>query len=198
MRVLRRKEIIVSLLGIVALTAAAAVPFQLQPESRLWVEGTSTVRSFRCESGDLRGTITPAAGATSLAIADLESSIQSASIVTPVATLECGNGTMNGHMRRALKAQQHPAITFDLSSHRVAGASPQGTVTMMGRLTIAGQERPVTIEAVATEEPGGRLRVRGSKQLTMTEFGVTPPSLMLGTMKVRDNVVVHFDVLLTR
>ena len=198
MRALRRKEIIVSLLGTVVLTAAAAVPFQLQPESRLWVEGTSTVRSFRCESSDLRGTITPAAGATSLAIADLESSVRSASISTPVGTLECGNGTMNGHMRRALKAQEHPAITFDLNSHRVAGASPQGTVTMTGRLTIAGQQRPVTIEAVATEEPGGKLRVRGSKQLAMMDFGVRPPSLMLGTMKVGNNVTVHFDVLLTR
>lgn len=28
----------------------------------------------------------------------------------------------------------------------------------------------------------------------MTEFGVKPPRLMLGTLKVHDNVTVFFDV----
>jgi hypothetical protein len=30
----------------------------------------------------------------------------------------------------------------------------------------------------------------------MTDFGVRPPTLMMGTMKVHDPVTVHFDVLL--
>jgi hypothetical protein len=30
----------------------------------------------------------------------------------------------------------------------------------------------------------------------MTEFGLRPPSLMLGTMKVRDKVTVNFDLYL--
>ena len=32
----------------------------------------------------------------------------------------------------------------------------------------------------------------------MTEWGMKPPSLMLGTMKVRDEVSIHVDVALTR
>jgi hypothetical protein len=30
----------------------------------------------------------------------------------------------------------------------------------------------------------------------MSEFGVRPPTLMMGTLKVRDRVVVNFDVVL--
>jgi hypothetical protein len=30
----------------------------------------------------------------------------------------------------------------------------------------------------------------------MTEYGLKPPSLMMGTMKVKDAVQVHFDLLL--
>ena len=37
---------------------------------------------------------------------------------------------------------------------------------------------------------------KGSKQLKMTDFGVRPPTLMMGTMKVHDPVKVSFDVLL--
>ncbi len=32
----------------------------------------------------------------------------------------------------------------------------------------------------------------------MTEFGVKPPTLMLGTMKVHDKVVVRYEILLAR
>lgn len=198
MNILARTKFLAPIVGTVLLTGSAAVPFQLQPESRLWVEGTSTVRSFTCEATDLRGNVAAAAGATSLAIADIENSVASASIVASVVGLDCGNGTMDGHLRRALKAPQHPHITFNLTDHRVAGSGREADVTMTGRLRIAGQERPITIQADAIQEANGGLRVRGSKQLAMTEFGVTPPSLMLGTMKVGDRVTVHFDVLLRR
>ena len=54
---------------------------------------------------------------------------------------------------------------------------------MTGPLTIAGQSREVTITGTAARQ-NGRLRVTGSKQLTMTDFGVKPPRLMAGTMRV--------------
>jgi hypothetical protein len=52
------------------------------------------------------------------------------------------------------------------------------------------------IDAIATPADNGGLRVKGSKEFLMSEFGVKPPSLMLGTMKVRDKVKVNFDVVL--
>ena len=70
-----------------------------------------------------------------------------------------------------------------------------GTVAMQGTLSIAGQDRPVTINGTVARE-NGQLRVRGSKRITMTEWGVRPPSLMLGTMKVAPAATVGFDVVL--
>lgn len=96
---------------------------------------------------------------------------------------------MNNHMRKALKAQTAPLITWRMSSYRVAGDS----VIIGGHLNIAGRENQLELRASGTTT-GGIVRVKGSKQLRMTDFGVTPPSLMLGTMKVRDPVVVKFDV----
>ena len=42
----------------------------------------------------------------------------------------------------------------------------------------------------------GTLRVRGSKPVDMTQWGVQPPSLMMGTMKVNRAATIHFDVVL--
>lgn len=162
-----------------------------QGGSRVWVEGTSTVRNWRCESPRAEGTVAAEGEPTP---AQVTSQVRTAQVSIPVATLDCRNGTMNGHMRRALKADANPAIRF-----RMNGLQPGqgvGTVRMNGTLTIAGTERPVTIDAVVAPADGGQLRVSGRKAIQMTEFGVRPPSLMMGTMKVRDAVTVGFDVVL--
>ena len=72
----------------------------------------------------------------------------------------------------------------------------EGTARVAGTLTIAGTERPLTLVAAVAEEANGGVRVRGSTRLRMTEFGVRPPTLMLGTVRVHDPVTVHFDVVL--
>lgn len=40
----------------------------------------------------------------------------------------------------------------------------------------------------------GKYRVRGSKMLTMTEFGVEPPSVFFGLIKAHDSIEVYFDL----
>jgi polyisoprenoid-binding protein YceI len=102
---------------------------------------------------------------------------------------------MNGHMRTALKAAQAPTISFRASSVSLTPGDAASAARMTGELSIAGQSRPVTIDATVVSEDG-QLRVRGSKQINMTEWGVRPPSLMLGTMRVNPNVTVGFDVLM--
>ncbi len=178
-----------------ALVAAPAVlaaalslgNLSFQSGSRVWVEGTSTTRGYRCESTAIQG----GAQARTVAIGEL-ASVPRADLTIPVSTLDCRNGTMNGHMRRALQADQHANIRFVASSVTVAS---NGAARMAGNLTIGGQTRPATVTGTAVAEDG-QLRVRGTHSLDMTDFGVRPPSLMMGTMRVRPAVTIGFDVAL--
>ena len=187
-----------AVVGMVALTGSSAVaPITFQPESKLWVEGTSSVRAYSCKATTLNGSVAANPGAATLAVADLEKAVRTVDVTVPVQGLECGNGTMNGHLRNALKAQQAPTIRFQLSQYDVsATGSSTGTVKLVGTLQIAGQEKPVTIDATVTCDGNGAVRVKGSKQILMSDFGVRAPTLMMGTLKVRDQVVVNFDVVL--
>ena len=189
---------ILALLSTVVLTASSAVaPISFQPESRLWVDGTSTVRSYSCKATSLQGEVASTGSEASLAIAELQKAVRTVDVTVPVQSLECGNGTMNGHLRNALKAQQNPMIKFRVAQYDVVpGGANEGTVKLKGNLTIAGQEKPVTIDATVASDAAGALRVKGSKEILMSEFGVRPPTLMMGTLKVRDRVVVNFDVVL--
>ncbi len=183
---MRNRIQLAGMIALPALIAAAAVPLSFQSGSRVWVSGTSTVRSWRCESTQVSGSA-QAAGTELAQVAQ-----SSGEISIPLSSLDCRNGTMNGHMRNALKAAQNPTLRFRATSVAV---TPEGAVRMTGPLTIAGQTREVTINGTAARE-NGKLRVTGSKQLTMTEYGVTPPRLMAGTMRVNPVVTVGFDVVL--
>jgi len=168
----------------------------LQPASRLWVSGTSTVRSFECKAAVLDAKVGTIGSGTATAVANASKAISSVAVSVPAAKLDCGNGTMNEHMMKALKAKDAPMITFELAGYELAKGEAGTQVTMQGTLSLGGQSRPVTLAATAKDE-GGTLRVTGTHALKMTEFGLKPPTLMMGTMKVNELVKVSFDLLLT-
>lgn len=179
----------------VALAASTWAPWNVKSTSTVRVEGTSSVRSWRCASERVTGSVTTAPADAPTTIAGLQGVLQRGEISIPVSTLDCANGTMNNHMRNALQAQQNPTLRFRMTSATVTARSEtEGTVRMNGTLSIAGRDNPVTIDGTVARGADGELRVRGSKQIQMTQWGVRPPSLMMGTMRVHDPVTIHFDV----
>jgi polyisoprenoid-binding protein YceI len=168
----------------------------LEPGSRLWIEGVSTVRPFKCVAGVIEAdVVTARAGAVSALVAG-EKVVTSVGVRVPAAKLDCSNETMNGHMRKALKSDVSPMITFDVASYELMTAGTQQQAKLTGTLNLGGTARPITVDAVLVQDPAGSLRVKGSYDLRMTEYGLKPPTLMMGTMKVKELVKVNFDLLL--
>jgi uncharacterized protein YbaA (DUF1428 family) len=166
------------------------------PESRLWIAGTSTVRGFECKASAFDATIeSTLPGAVSAVLAG-DKAVGAVELKVPVARLDCGNGTMNEHMLKALKAKDNPTIVFKVSSYDLAKSGDAVQVKMVGELTLGGVTKPVTITAAASEGGSGTLRVTGAHEIRMTEYGLKPPSLFLGTMKVNELVKVNFDFVL--
>lgn len=182
-----------------ALGALAFADFRgtltLQPESRLWIEGTSTVRSFKCTAGAVEATIEAAPGAVKSIIAG-DKAVRSVAITVPAARLDCANDRMNEHMLKALKASQHPAIEFRVASYETVKADDGITGTLAGTLALGGVTRDITIDATARETTEGALRVAGTYELAMSDYGLRRPTLMMGALRVGDRVRVGFDVLL--
>lgn len=177
-----------SLLGYTVTTGSA----QFRPDvlalaktSKIWVDGTSNVRGFSCAAASIQADVNAEPNA------DPASAVKSAALVIPVGSLDCRNGTMNEHMRKALKADKNPQIKWTMSSYRVDGT----TVSIKGSLSIAGKENEIELTGTGSSE-NGVLRFKGTKQLKMSEFGVKPPTMMFGTMRVNDPVTVGFDIAL--
>ena len=173
-----------------AAQSAAATYLPVRAESRLSFEGTSTVRSFTCKAGRVSGTVEVAPGQITEQVLQGQKTIREVDLAVPVATLACGNATMDGHMKKALKAEASPTIKFRLGGYDLSGS----VAKLSGTLAIAGQEQPISLNGTLSRDEQGMLRFRGSKQIRMTEWGVKPPTLMMGTMKVGDAVTVHYDM----
>src|SRR6478752_2696046 len=96
-----------------------------QPESKLWVEGTSTMKSFSCKAADFTLSVkTESAGAIPAVLAG-QKAVKSVELTIPAAKLDCANGTMNEHMRKAIKVEENATIKFILNGYDVA-ANPKG------------------------------------------------------------------------
>lgn len=168
----------------------------LQPESKIWVDGTSTVRSFSCTAAVVEADVATTKPNAAGAVFAGEKAITDVAVRIPAKRLDCKNGTMNGHMFKAIKADAAPTIAFTLKSYDLLESGDDVTTKMKGTLSLGGTTKDITIDAGLVQTPTGALRVKGSYDLRLTEYGLKPPSLMMGSMKVGDLVKVNFDLLL--
>ena len=166
----------------------------LQPESRLWVDGTSSLKSWSCKAGEVNAIVdaTPN-GVAQVALG--EKGVRAVRVTVPAAKMECGNGTMNEHMLKALKVGEHKTIEFKMASYDVSRGAEGVAGTLKGTLSLGGVEKQIAIPATGKSE-GDALRVTGSYPLKMTEYDLKPPKLMFGRIKVGETVTVKFDLLL--
>ncbi|MBA3713166.1 MAG: YceI family protein [Pyrinomonadaceae bacterium] len=66
-----------------------------------------------------------------------------------------------------------------------------------GDLTLHGVTRPVSVDAQVVTR-GDTLRASGEFSLRQTDYKVTPPSVGLGTVKVKDGLKLTFDIIARR
>jgi polyisoprenoid-binding protein YceI len=153
-------------------------------DSKLWIEGDSTLHRYHstARSWQLNATMAPD-----------QSGFTRLEAVVPVKELKSGDGGLDKNMYATLKADQFPSIRFTLSRGKLKGAGPNVQADAEGRLTIAGVDRPVTLHAEGTLT-GTTLHLTGVKELKMSEFGITPPVMMMGAITCSDAIEVHYDL----
>jgi polyisoprenoid-binding protein YceI len=167
----------------------------LQPQSRLWIDGSSSIRSFSCKAGEVSAAV-EATGPNAISqLLTGDKDVKTVHVTVPAERLDCGNGTMNEHMRKAIKLSEHKSIEFRLADYDIARNADGVSGTINGTLLLGGVTKPITLKAEGKPE-GGMLHVTGSYDLDMTEYGLKPPTLMFGRIKVGKTVKVNYDLLL--
>jgi hypothetical protein len=126
--------------------------------------------------------------------------IKTFQLTVPVDKLTSGERGLDANMRKALQGKRYKEIRFRMDSYELlAGAKGTSAQTLLlhGRLSVAGAERRIDVGVVGTPIGDG-IRFKGSKSLLMTDYGVKPPTLMLGAIKTADLVTVKFELTLQK
>ena len=89
-----------------------------------------------------------------------------------------------------LDVEKHPDIVFKSTTAESPG---QGSWIVRGDLTVHGQTRPVTVEV---KESAGHFV--GHALLKLADFGIKPIRIAGGTVKVKDEIRIEFDIQLAR
>jgi polyisoprenoid-binding protein YceI len=97
-------------------------------------------------------------------------------------------GTLHNMLGPAvLDADSHPAISVRSVAIHSAGAGYEATVIV----SVAGHESRLAVP-FALEVGGGSLRASGATSVRQSDLGLAPFSVMLGALKVKDELEIKF------
>jgi polyisoprenoid-binding protein YceI len=203
------KQIILTSLAIVALTGSAVpaqpiarisavvMPIRLgvRSDSRLWLEGSSNVRDWRCDATTLDASIDLDENAASSV-----ARVRRVQVRVPAHALTCGRSQMDNIMYKALHVDDTPECRHIVGRFEVVSTSGDRgqSLVMQGTLRIAGRERTVRVPVELEEQRDGTVRARGALPILMTDYGISPPTALFGVLRTENRIVVKFDLLVDR
>ena len=135
------------------------------------------------ESGEVKGVENPSVdlrvAAHKLRVLDPEASEKTRAHIQE--TMEGG---------RVLDVTHFPEIGFESNAVERKGSDHW---IVRGTLALHGKERPVAADVTLKGE-----HYRGSAILKQTDFGITPVTVAGGTVKVKDEVKIEFEIVLVK
>jgi polyisoprenoid-binding protein YceI len=87
--------------------------------------------------------------------------------------------------------------TIELQSRSLTLDKASRSWHMLADLTLHGVTRQLEFP-LRWEQEGGRFQVRGSTKLLLRDFNIEPPRVAMGTIKVRNDIDVVYDITLQR
>jgi polyisoprenoid-binding protein YceI len=87
--------------------------------------------------------------------------------------------------------------TIELQSRSLAPGETDRSWRMLADLTLHGVTRQVEFP-LSWEQGGDRLRVRGGRKLLLRDFSIEPPRVAMGTIKVRNEFELIYDITLQK
>lgn len=155
--------------------------------STMTILGTTNVHDFETKVTQMSGEL----------VINSSKKVESLNVLVPVKSIKSKEKLMDTKTYEAFSATKNPNISFhltDATSLKVTGQDIEVTVT--GNLTMAGATRKISFKTTGKNTRAGVYEFKGSVPLKMTDFKMSPPTAMMGMMKVGDGIVLQYHVFL--
>ncbi len=179
--------------------ATLQVKYNILPQSKIVLDGTSTLHSFKVKAKIIKGYLV--INKEDDSVKDPLEKITEMKVIIPVKKLDTKESSMNDNMDKALKADKAPDITYQLTSidSGSISATPgdSSKLETTGTLTIAGVSKQIKMPVNGYRTKDGLIHFDGTKVIKMTDYGVKPPTMFFGVVKVGDKIAVNFNIVLS-
>jgi len=144
-----------------------------------WTEtatGLTSDGDFRFEGGQLR-------------------SLHAFTLSVDVKSLKSDHESMDNRTYKSINADKFPTVTYKLSSAVITMVQKNKyTIKATGDLTIAGATQPIVLNVSAIVNADNTISCTGSQNIKLTDYKISPPSFMLGAMKVKNDLTIQFNL----
>lgn len=114
-------------------------------------------------------------------------------------SLKSEKTSMDERTYKAMKADQFPKVTYQLTFATVTMVQANKySIQTSGNLTIAGKTQVIAMKVMALVNADGSITCHGQENLLLTDYGIQPPSFMLGAMKVGNDLSIQFYLTYTK
>ena len=191
------------ILGAFSFTSPESGPsslcYYILPQSQLFLEGQTNVNSFKC--------ICTGVDNFQPLFLEVESTHDNSQFIFDDATLniktknlDCGHKVMNTDLYDALQAQDHPYISVKLEKASLFTKATHlhqnqwALASSKAIITIAGASQAINLRVNTCKLDGNTFRFISKYAINMSDFGIAPPTAMLGMIKVKNQIVINFDL----
>lgn len=185
--------------------------------SQVRLRGTTNLSEWNSVTEDIRATIRLRTDLSSInavfarieaeAKADLPplpltlASPSDVQITIPVKSFRGDSAGMDRDMQKALKANEHPDISYSLKEVQTISASdqlqehrPVLVVRGLGDLNVAGVQQESVTDATIYRDAQGHFIIHAEEPLKMSDFGIEPPTALFGLIHAQNSMTVTFDL----
>jgi polyisoprenoid-binding protein YceI len=185
------KNYIILLLACTSISAGIPVQntYILSRTYSVTILGTSNLRNWKDSVGNVTGNVVASQNN------DGTIDLRTIYIKMEVRSIRSDMGqAMDNKTYAALKADANPEIIFALDVPlKLVQVNPnRPSLSVKGNLTLAGVSRPVIMQISSFTMGRGKLQFEGTQAISMTDFGIKPPTALFGTIKARPGIIIYF------
>ncbi len=162
--------------------------------SKIQVDGTSSMHDWTMNGSN------PSCEATF--ILDENGGITSVNALRfsmQVKALKSSKSGLDKNAYSTLKADKFDKITYTMISATPVQANGNSfVIKTTGNLVVAGVTKKTDLQTTCTKNSNGTYTCTGTKDLKMTDFNLEPPSFMFGAMKTGDELIIKYEIILSK
>ena len=164
-------------------------------DSEIIIYGTSNVMDYSCELYDLSNNIELVIQSQ---VNGKTIKLQNAIIELKASNFVCDNKVMTNEFYTAIKGDSFPNISVEFHeftlNQDVAIARYQENIASSISILLAGEKLTYNHQLSSLEVSEDELTLKGQLKVLMTEFGIKPPTAMMGMIQTGDQITIEFSI----